>query len=126
MNPAKVVVGFRNVNEAGTHYILTDREATPALGLRSLQSYVPLRCIPNESVSGRNYNASGFCFVTKLNFYLVSEFFIYQKNMDSVLVGRMSCDNRVAADAVGRLAVSAATRLSQDILPTRTESMFFW
>ena len=100
MNPAKVVVGFRNVNEAGTHYILTDRETTPALGLRSLQSYVPLRCIPNESVSGRNDNASGFCFVTKLNFYLVSEFFIYKENVNSVRMEGASGNDKVTADAV--------------------------
>ena len=40
--------------QAGTTISLKDRKAAPALGSRFLRSYVPLRCVPNESVSARD------------------------------------------------------------------------
>jgi hypothetical protein len=40
--------------QAGTAISLKDRKAAPALGSRFLRSYVPLRCVPNESGSARD------------------------------------------------------------------------
>ena len=56
--PVFVVLGADIINDlnrqAGTTISLKDRKAAPALGSRFLRSYVPLRCVPNESGSARD------------------------------------------------------------------------
>lgn len=56
--PVFVVLGADIINDlnrqAGTAISLKDRKAAPALGSRFLRSYVPLRCVPNESGSARD------------------------------------------------------------------------
>lgn len=42
--------GFRSGTVRRSDMPMKDRNETPALGLRILQPYVPLRFIPNESV----------------------------------------------------------------------------